>query len=511
MSDKPTAKAPLVFISYSHDSKPHKEWVAGFALRLREKGVEVLFDQFDIGPGDDVPKFMERAVSEADHVLMVCTETYVRKADDGKGGVGYEAMVVTGELIRDLGTSKFIPVIRQSGPDKPVPRCVSTRFYVDLSEGADIEEEFEKLLRKIHQVPKLKKPPLGANPFAEETFESAASLAKKQDRRLEFSEALASPDTAYERALDIIHAKDRVAWRRLLLAAEEYSATSLCQWRADNPHIPGLDEKDPSVFFDYTRRGVECFGPFIACIVAAAESGDEDYAGQLGWVDSILSPSKWQRTEYTYWVDFPETIFFVAQAVVGAMLMESGLGKFAHDLALTKLPERWGAPQTESLFKQTRLTGWPDALGHHCTVAWRFLNSVIDNWGWLQKAFGNTNKCREGVTAYYLLLTVLNFSWRVTSPGDGPYDASVTVPLGCLAWPNEQVRRGYQLLLRHKPLLCRILDANKLDPATMTAQWKEWMTETGQWMRSVYPNHWGWSLPHKTLPDDLTRNPNMVD
>ncbi|MGV3774927.1 MAG: toll/interleukin-1 receptor domain-containing protein [Verrucomicrobiales bacterium] len=66
--------APMVFISYSHDTKEHKAWVAAFAQRLVLNGVEVLFDQWDLGPGDDVPKFMEKAVSQADRVLMICTD-----------------------------------------------------------------------------------------------------------------------------------------------------------------------------------------------------------------------------------------------------------------------------------------------------------------------------------------------------------------------------------------------------------------------------------------------------
>lgn len=37
---------------------------------------------------------------------MICTEPYVEKANAGKGGVGYEAMIVDGELIRDLGTKR---------------------------------------------------------------------------------------------------------------------------------------------------------------------------------------------------------------------------------------------------------------------------------------------------------------------------------------------------------------------------------------------------------------------
>src|SRR6478736_9046246 len=115
--DEISASIPLVFISYSHDSPEHKAWVASLALKLRANGIEVLLDQFDLEPGDEVPKYMERSVTKADCVLMVCTDAYVRKADDGEGGVGYETMIVTGELVRNLGQSKFVPIIRQSNRD----------------------------------------------------------------------------------------------------------------------------------------------------------------------------------------------------------------------------------------------------------------------------------------------------------------------------------------------------------------------------------------------------------
>ena len=65
--------------------------------------MDVILDQWDLGLGDDVPKFMEKAVGDADRVLMICTEPYVHKADEGKGGVGYEAMIVTGELVSKRG------------------------------------------------------------------------------------------------------------------------------------------------------------------------------------------------------------------------------------------------------------------------------------------------------------------------------------------------------------------------------------------------------------------------
>lgn len=120
-------------MSYSHDSPEHKRWVTDFSSNLVKNGIDVILDQWDLGLGDDVPKFMEKSVSSSDRVLMICTEPYVHKADDGVGGVGYEAMVVTGELVRNIGTSKFIPVIRQKIAEKILPKSMSTRFYVDMS------------------------------------------------------------------------------------------------------------------------------------------------------------------------------------------------------------------------------------------------------------------------------------------------------------------------------------------------------------------------------------------
>ncbi len=44
------------------------------ASKLVKSGVEVILDQWDLGFGDDVPKFMEKSVGRSDRVLMICTE-----------------------------------------------------------------------------------------------------------------------------------------------------------------------------------------------------------------------------------------------------------------------------------------------------------------------------------------------------------------------------------------------------------------------------------------------------
>lgn len=513
MANESPETTPIVFISYSHDTKEHKAWVAALAQRLVEKGVDVLFDQWDLGPGDDVPKFMEHAVARAHRVLMVCTEAYVRKADDGKGGVGYEAMVVTGELVRDLGTNKFVPIVRQSCNPKTLPRCVGTRFYVDLSDGDDSEGQFETLLRELHNIPKLAKPTLGVNPFTADQFEGRTRKAAKEERRLEFSDSISSPDAAYERALEVIHENDRVAWRKLLLAATERGSESLKRWKVEKPDIPPVNEKDWSALFAHAQTGVECFTPLIACLIAAAETGKPGYADQLGWVESILNPPGYETTNTTYHLFFPQLVCFVTQALVGGMLMLSESGEAAHALATTKLPDRYNSREARPLFEMTRFNGWPESLAHECTTAWRFLDAIVGSWDWLKTAFGSEHECRSGISAYYQLLSFLNF---VKLTKDGLLDDDerqrmtfpIFTPLCFCVWPAEVVEKGYGYFLRQSLILKRILEANQLGGPAFEAAWPKWISKVGAWLGDVYRGYWPqMHVPQSKLPEHFKRQP----
>ena len=108
----PTSVTPRVFLSYSHDSEAHRAWVRRLAERLLEGGVEVTLDQWDLPFGADLVRFMELGIRDADRVLMVCTANYVAKAEERKGGAGYEGMIITGHVARATDTIKFAPIVR---------------------------------------------------------------------------------------------------------------------------------------------------------------------------------------------------------------------------------------------------------------------------------------------------------------------------------------------------------------------------------------------------------------
>ncbi|MDM0043994.1 toll/interleukin-1 receptor domain-containing protein [Variovorax dokdonensis] len=159
-----TDNAPKVFLSYSHDSQEHKRWVLELATRLRNTGIDSIIDQWSLGPGDDIPHFMERSLAAADRVLMVCTDNYVQKANSGTGGVGYEKMIVTADLMKQINSNKIIPVIRQGGTHN-VPTFLQSKYFVDLSRDDEMELEFDNLARAIHGKPLFEAPPISNNPF----------------------------------------------------------------------------------------------------------------------------------------------------------------------------------------------------------------------------------------------------------------------------------------------------------------------------------------------------------
>ena len=158
--------APKVFISYSHDSSAHKNWVLKLGSDLRAKGVDVVLDQWDLVPGQDVSMFMQRGISEADRVIMICSSDYVMKSEQGVGGVGYERLIVTAEVVSSIDTIKFIPVLRGASRSKKTPSFLGPRLFIDFESDSEYESKLIELARQIHGTPTISKPPLGPNPFS---------------------------------------------------------------------------------------------------------------------------------------------------------------------------------------------------------------------------------------------------------------------------------------------------------------------------------------------------------
>jgi len=160
--------APKLFVSYSWSTPDHQQWVIDLATELRQSGVEVILDKWDLREGHDAAVFMEKMVTDAaiTKVMIVSDRAYAAKADDRKGGVGTETQIISREVYERTSQEKFVLVVAERDSDgKPyLPTYYKSRIYIDLSESDKYSENFERLLRWVFDKPLYVKPELGAPP-----------------------------------------------------------------------------------------------------------------------------------------------------------------------------------------------------------------------------------------------------------------------------------------------------------------------------------------------------------
>lgn len=142
-------RLPSAFVSYSWDTAEHRQWVLDLATRLRGDGVETILDQWHLIPGDQLPAFMEKAVRESDHVLIVCTPRYKERSDRREGGVGYEGDIITGEVFTTRNERKFIPILRLGEWTDSAPTWLTGKYYIGLRGAPYNENQYRDLVTTL--------------------------------------------------------------------------------------------------------------------------------------------------------------------------------------------------------------------------------------------------------------------------------------------------------------------------------------------------------------------------
>jgi hypothetical protein len=152
-------------------------------------------------------------------------------------------------------------------------------------------------------------------------------------------------------------------------------------------------------------------------------------------------------------------------------------------------------------------------MDHHCTIAWKFLDQLLSSWDWLKQAFGNERECRVAVSAYYQMLSFLNFiklaqAGQLDAAQEVPGDFRVSVPLCFCVWPADVADAGYRSFLKQAPILRRVLEANQLAQRDFDRAWTEWMTVVGNWLGGVYRSARPiMCVPQRDLSKDLRSDP----
>lgn len=185
--------SPKMFISYSWSNPAHEQWVLNLATELREAGVDVILDKWDLREGHDAYAFMETMVSDPSvkKVLLICDKTYADKANSRKGGVGTETQIISAEMYSKQKQDKFAALVKETDEDgNPyLPIYYKSRIYINFSEESQYPDSFEKLVRWAFDQPLYTKPDIGKPP----------AYLKNQDN----SKVLLT-SSRYKRAVDAI-------------------------------------------------------------------------------------------------------------------------------------------------------------------------------------------------------------------------------------------------------------------------------------------------------------------
>lgn len=182
---------PKLFISYSWTNQDHETWVIQLATDLRESGIDVILDKWDLKEGHDAHAFMERMVSDPEikKVVLICDKAYVDKADGRSGGVGTETQIISPEIYRAQEQDKFVAIVKERDDEGKacLPVYYRSRIYIDFSDPSTESENFEKLLRWVYEQPLYNKPGIGQKPgfLSEEQRTVSLTTSSRQKRALD--------------------------------------------------------------------------------------------------------------------------------------------------------------------------------------------------------------------------------------------------------------------------------------------------------------------------------------
>ncbi len=137
-----------VYISYTHDSPEHKEWVAQLFRRLVLDGKNVTFDYSFMQPGQDFWDSIFLELARTNSIIIIVTPRYKATASGiREGGLKreYDEIVRLAEVRPEM---KVIPVLRE-GNWNTLPVEFSTRFAFDLRDYPPNEGAYQQLLQAL--------------------------------------------------------------------------------------------------------------------------------------------------------------------------------------------------------------------------------------------------------------------------------------------------------------------------------------------------------------------------
>ena len=102
----------------------------------------------------DLPQWMTNELTMARKVIVVCNELYKEKADGRLGGVGWETMIMQGDISRlPPDSTKYQVVVRCVDAMKGTPTYLQTKYAFHVPPSAETKSFRETLVKELLDLP----------------------------------------------------------------------------------------------------------------------------------------------------------------------------------------------------------------------------------------------------------------------------------------------------------------------------------------------------------------------
>lgn len=147
-------KSIRVFISHTSSTDEAVEWVKNLSLFLIDNGIQARLDRFHLRRGMDLPQWMCNELSLAQKVIIICDETYKLKADGRLGGVGWETMIIQGDVANlPPDSTKYQVIVRSEDIQKGMPLYLKTKYAFHAKPSDKVNSFQDELLRELLDLP----------------------------------------------------------------------------------------------------------------------------------------------------------------------------------------------------------------------------------------------------------------------------------------------------------------------------------------------------------------------
>lgn len=152
-----------VFISWTKTDDSHWKWTTDLAKHLRENGINARIDMWHLRAGMDLPQFMTNELSLADKVIIISNEQYAAKADGRLGGVGWETMIIQGDMSRlPPESTKYLTIVKAENIDEGLPIYLKSKYVIHWSSKTKEIVNRQRLLNEILNI--IEEPQIGIAP-----------------------------------------------------------------------------------------------------------------------------------------------------------------------------------------------------------------------------------------------------------------------------------------------------------------------------------------------------------